>query len=57
MQGWGWFSLAGGREPLILLRVFVERRGPDSFVLDTGAGPMLVSNELAEALAQARGEE
>jgi predicted aspartyl protease len=51
------FRLAGGRQPLILLPVFVDGRGPYSFVLDTGAGPTLVSNELAEALALPRGEE
>ena len=43
------FRLAGGKQPLILLPVFVDGRGPYSFVLDTGAGPTLVSNELAEA--------
>jgi predicted aspartyl protease len=51
------FRLAGGKQPLILLPVFVDGRGPYSFVLDTGAGPTLVSNELAEALALPRGEE
>ena len=51
------FRLAGGRQPLILLPVLVDGRGPYSFVLDTGAGPTLVSNELADALALPRGEE
>jgi predicted aspartyl protease len=50
------FRLAGGRQPLIMLPVFTSGRGPYWFVLDTGAGPTLVSNELAEALALPRGE-
>jgi hypothetical protein len=36
--------------------VFVDGRGPYSFVLDTGAGSTVVSNELADALALPRGE-
>lgn len=56
-EAWVTFRLAGGRQPLILLPVFVDGRGPYSFVLDTGAGPTLVSNELADALALPRGEE
>ncbi|HEY6250423.1 MAG TPA: retropepsin-like aspartic protease [Candidatus Angelobacter sp.] len=51
------FRLTGDKRPLILLPVFVDGRGPFSFVLDTGAGPTLISNELADALALPRGEE
>lgn len=50
------FQLAGGPQPLILVPVFIAGRGPYSFVLDTGAGPTLVSKELAEALSLPRGE-
>jgi len=50
------FQLAGGRQPLIVLPVFVCGRGPYSFILDTGAGPTLVSHELAEDLGLPRGE-
>jgi hypothetical protein len=51
------FELAGGRQPLIVLPVSIGGRGPYTFVLDTGAGPTLVSDELADALALRRGEE
>jgi len=51
------FRLTGAKRPLILLPVFVDRRGPYSFVLDSGAVSTVVSNELAEALALPRGEE
>jgi len=51
------FRLTGAKRPLVLLPVFVDRRGPYSFVLDSGAVSTLVSNELAEALALPRGEE
>ena len=50
------FRLAGSKQALILLPVFVDGRGPYSFVLDTGAGSTVVSNELADALALPRGE-
>ena len=50
------FRLAGSKQALILLPVFVDGRGPYSFVLDTGATSM-VSNELADALALPQGEE
>jgi len=51
------FRLTGAKRPLVLLPVFVDGRGPYSFVLDSGAVSTLVSNELAEALALPRGEE
>jgi predicted aspartyl protease len=44
------FRLAGGVEPLILLPVQVNGRGPFDFILDTGAGTSLLSSELAERL-------
>ena len=50
------FRLAGSKQALILLPVFVDGRGPYSFVLDTGAGSTVVSNELADALALPRRE-
>jgi predicted aspartyl protease len=50
------FQLSKGSQPLILVPVFVAGRGPYSFVLDTGAGPTLVSNELADTLGLPRGE-
>lgn len=51
------FRLAGRKQPLILLPVFIDGRGPYSFVLDTGAEATLVSNELADSLPLPRGEE
>jgi predicted aspartyl protease len=45
------FHLAGGAQPLILLPVKVNERGPFEFILDTGAGTSLVSLELAKQLA------
>lgn len=44
------FRLAGGAQPLILLPVRVNDRGPFDFILDTGAGTSLVSTELAKEL-------
>lgn len=44
------FRLAGGAQPLILLPVHVNDRGPFDFILDTGAGTSLVSTELAKEL-------
>ena len=44
------FRLAGGAQPLILLPVQVNDRGPFEFILDTGAGTSLVSSELAREL-------
>jgi predicted aspartyl protease len=40
------FRLAGGAQPVILLPVQVNGRGPFDFILDTGAGTSLVSSEL-----------
>ena len=45
------FRLAGGAQPLILLPVHVNDRGPFDFILDTGAGTSLLSLELAKDLA------
>jgi predicted aspartyl protease len=50
------FRLAGSKQALILLPLFVDKRGPYSFVLDTGATATVVSNELADALALPLGE-
>lgn len=50
------FRFAGSKQALILLPVFVDGRGPYSFVLDTGAESTVVSNELADALALPPGE-
>ena len=44
------FRLAGGAQPLILLPVHVNDRGPFDFILDTGAGTSLLSTELAKDL-------
>ena len=44
------FRLAGGAQPLILLPVRVNNRGPFDFILDTGAGTSLLSSELAREL-------
>ena len=44
------FRLAGGAQPLILLPVTVNDEGPFDFILDTGAGTSLLSNELAKKL-------
>src|ERR1700751_4324704 len=44
------FRLAGGAQPLILLPVMVNERGPFDFILDTGAGTSLLSTELAKKL-------
>ena len=54
-ETWVAFRLAGSKQALILLPVFIDGRGPYSFVLDTGATSM-VSNELADALALPQGE-
>ena len=45
------FRLAGGAQPLILLPVHVNDRGPFDFILDTGAGTSLLSSDLAKQLA------
>jgi predicted aspartyl protease len=44
------FRLAGGAQPLILLPVRVNDRGPFDFILDTGAGTSLLSADLAKQL-------
>lgn len=44
------FCLAGGGQPLILVPVHVNDRGPFDFILDTGAGTSLLSSELAKEL-------
>jgi predicted aspartyl protease len=44
------FHLPGGAQPLILLPVKVNGRGPFEFILDTGAGTSLLSSELAKQL-------
>src|SRR5438552_18909402 len=44
------FRLAGGAQPVILLPVHVNNRGPFDFILDTGAGTSLLSSELAKQL-------
>jgi predicted aspartyl protease len=44
------FRLTGGAQPLILLPVQVNDRGPFAFILDTGAGISLLSSELATQL-------
>lgn len=55
-ETWVTFRLAGSKQALILLPVFVDGRGPYSFLLDSGATSTVVSNELADALALPRGE-
>jgi predicted aspartyl protease len=47
------FRLAGGGQPLILVPVYVNDRGPYEFILDTGAGTCLLSPTLAERLGVA----
>jgi predicted aspartyl protease len=44
------FRLAGGAQPLILIPVHINERGPFDFILDTGAGTSLLSSELAKQL-------
>ena len=44
------FRLAGGAQPLILLPVHINERGPFDFILDTGAGTSLLTPELAKQL-------
>jgi predicted aspartyl protease len=44
------FHLAGGAQPLILLPVKVNGRGPFDFIFDTGAGTSLLSSDLAKQL-------
>jgi predicted aspartyl protease len=44
------FRLAGGAQPLLLLPVHLNDRGPFDFILDTGAGTSLLSTDLARQL-------
>jgi predicted aspartyl protease len=44
------FRLVGGQNPLILVPVHVDDKGPYEFILDTGASHCLLSKELAEIL-------
>src|SRR5947207_9760551 len=44
------FRLAGGAQPLILIPVHVNDRGPFDFILDTGAGTSLLASDLAKEL-------
>jgi predicted aspartyl protease len=50
------FKLAKPDKPLILLQTIVNRKGPYRFVLDTGAGPTMISPELAKKLEVKRDE-
>ena len=44
------FRLAGSRNPLILVPVYVNAKGPYQFILDTGASHCLLSPELSATL-------
>lgn len=44
------FQLAGGQNPLILVPVYVEGKGPYEFILDTGAYRCLLSPELSSSI-------
>lgn len=44
------FRLVGGAQPLLLVPVEANGRGPFSFILDTGAGTTLLAPELAASL-------
>lgn len=44
------FRLAGGQNPLILVPVCVDAKGPYQFILDTGASHCLLSEDLAATL-------
>jgi len=44
------FRLAGGQNPLILVPVYVEGKGPYEFILDTGAYRCLLSPELSSSI-------
>src|SRR5437588_4571171 len=44
------FRLPGGAQPLILVPVKVNQKGPFEFILDTGAGTSLLSLDLAKEL-------
>ena len=44
------FRLVGGENPVILVPVHVDDKGPYEFILDTGASHCLLSRELSEGL-------
>jgi len=44
------FRLAGGQNPLILVPVHVDEKGPYEFILDTGASHCLLSQDLSDIL-------
>jgi predicted aspartyl protease len=44
------FRLAGGQNPLILVPVYVDGKGPYEFILDTGAYRCLLSPELSASI-------
>jgi predicted aspartyl protease len=44
------FRLAGGENPLILVPVYVEEKGPYEFILDTGAYRCLLSPEVSSSI-------
>jgi len=44
------FQLAGGHNPLVVLPVYVNGKGPYQFLLDTGAFDCLISPELPTAI-------
>jgi predicted aspartyl protease len=44
------FRLAGGQNPLILVPVYIEEKGPYEFVLDTGAYRCLLSPEVSSSI-------
>ena len=44
------FRLAGGAQPLMLVPVRVNEKGPFEFIVDTGAGTTLLTPHLAESL-------
>ena len=45
------FRLAGGAQPLMLVPVHVNGRGPHEFILDTGAGTTILTPDLSTMLA------
>jgi predicted aspartyl protease len=44
------FRLAGGQNPLILVPVYVDGKGPYEFILDTGAYRCLLSPEISSSI-------
>lgn len=45
------FELAGGEDPLLLVPVHVNERGPYKFIVDTGASVSLITPSLAQSLS------